>query len=208
MNDNLRIVIIEDDDVLRLGYEQLLLDVAGFSIVNTYASFDLAKSQLKGDAPQVILLDINMPGTSGIAAIPEIKKILPHCYVIILTVFDSPELVFEALNMGAAGYLTKDSSSEKIVEAVRDVCGGGGVMSINIARIVMSSFQKNLNSPLTKRETEILKRIAAGQTKIKIAEELFIDENTVRSHVKNIYIKLDVNSKSEAIKTAKHNRFI
>lgn len=208
MNDNLRIVIIEDDEVLSLGYQQLLFDIDGFSIVNTYASFDLAKSQLKADAPQVILLDINMPGTSGIEAIPEIKKTLPNCYVIILTVFDSPEVVFEALNMGADGYLTKNSSSEKIVEAVKDVCGGGGVMSINIARIVMSSFQKNLNSPLTKRETEILKRIAAGQTKIQIAEDLFIDENTVRSHVKNIYIKLDVNSKSEAIKAAKNNRFI
>jgi DNA-binding NarL/FixJ family response regulator len=208
MNDNLRIVIIEDDDVLRLGYQQLLFDIDAFSIVNTYASFDLAKPHLKTDAPQVILLDINIPGTSGIEAIPEIKKILPHCHTIILTVFDSPEVVFEALNMGADGYLTKDASSEKIVEAVKDVCGGGGVMSVNIARIVMSSFQKNLNTPLTKRETEILKRIAAGQTKIQIATELFIDENTVRSHVKNIYIKLDVNSKSEAIKTAKTKRFI
>ncbi len=206
--NKLRIVIIEDDEVLRKGYQLLLSDVEDFSIVNSYGSFDLAKKQLKEDSPQVILLDINMPGTNGLQAIPEIKKILSQAYIIILTVFDSPENVFEALNMGADGYLTKDSGSEKIIEAIKDVCNGGGVMSINIARIVMHSFQKNLDSPLTKRETEVLTRIASGQTKIQIANELFIDQNTVRSHVKNIYIKLDVNSKSEAIKTAKKNRFI
>lgn len=204
----LRIVIIEDDEILRRGYESLLSDTEDFLIINTYESFDLAKKHLKVDNPRVILLDIKMPGTSGLQALPEIKKLLPHAHIIILTVFDSPELVFEALNMGAGGYLTKDASAEKIVEAIRDVNSGGGVMSANIARIVMHSFQKNLNSPLTKRETEILQRIAIGQTKPKIAEELFIDENTVRSHVRNIYIKLDVNSKSEAIKTAKQNRLI
>lgn len=204
----LRIVIIEDDEILRRGYESLLSDPEDFFIVNTYESFDLAKKHLKSDSPQIILLDIKMPGTSGLQALPEIKKLLPHTHIIILTVFDSPELVFEALNMGASGYLTKNASAEKIMEAIRDVDSGGGVMSSNIARIVMHSFQKNLNSPLTKRETEILQRISIGQTKPKIAEELFIDENTVRSHVRNIYIKLDVNSKSEAIKAAKQNRLI
>ncbi|MGV3545445.1 MAG: response regulator [Pedobacter sp.] len=208
MTNQLRIVIIEDDEVLRKGYEMLLSDREDFLIVNTYGSFDLARKQLKADAPQVILLDINMPGTNGLQAIPEIKKTLPHACVIILTVFDSPETVFEALNMGADGYLTKNSNIEKITEAIKDVCNGGGVMSMNVARIVMQSFQKNLNSPLTKRETEILQRIATGQTKIQIANDLFIDQNTVRSHVKNIYIKLDVNSKADAIKTAKQNRFI
>lgn len=208
MTNQLRIVIIEDDEVLRKGYEMLLSDREDFLIVNTYGSFDLGRKKLKADAPQVILLDINMPGTNGLQAILEIKKTLPHAYVIILTVFDSPETVFEALNMGADGYLTKNSNIEKITEAIKDVCNGGGVMSMNVARIVMQSFQKNLNSPLTKRETEILQRIATGQTKIQIANDLFIDQNTVRSHVKNIYIKLDVNSKADAIKTAKQNRFI
>lgn len=208
MNSKLRIAIIEDDKILRESYGLLLGEVEDFFIVNAYESYDDAKKQLKEDHPQVILLDVNLPGTSGIEAIPELKKMLPHTRVIILTVYDSPETVFEALNNGADGYLTKNSSAEKIIEAVRDVCNGGGVMSINVARIVMHSFQKNLDTPLTKRETEILKRIATGQTKIQIANDLFIDQNTVRSHVKNIYIKLDVNSKSEAIKVAKQQRFI
>lgn len=208
MNQNLRIVLIEDDDVIRMGYESLLTDVADFSVINSYASYDLAKKQLVADQPDVILLDIQMPGTNGIQALPFIKKALPHTHIIILTVFDSPELVFEALTMGAGGYLTKNSSAAKIIDAVREVSTGGGAMSTNVARIVMHSFQKNLDSPLTKRETEILDRIANGQTKSQIANDLFIDQETVRSHVKNIYIKLDVNSKSDAIKTAKEKRFI
>jgi len=208
MSQNLRIVLIEDDDVLRMGYESLLSDVEDFVVVNAYASYDLAKKHLETDYPDVILLDIQMPGTNGLQALPFIKKTLPNTNIIILTVFDSPELVFEALTMGAGGYLTKNSSASKIIDAVREVSTGGGAMSTNVARIVMHSFQKNLNSPLTKRETEILDRIANGQTKSQIANDLFIDQETVRSHVKNIYIKLDVNSKSEAIKTAKEKRFI
>ena len=208
MSQNLRIVLIEDDDILRMGYESLLSDVEDFVVVNAYASYDLAKKYLEADHPDVILLDIQMPGTNGLQALPFIKKTLPNANIIILTVFDSPELVFEALTMGAGGYLTKNSSASKIIDAVREVSTGGGAMSTNVARIVMHSFQKNLNSPLTKRETEILDRIANGQTKSQIANDLFIDQETVRSHVKNIYIKLDVNSKSEAIKTAKEKRFI
>lgn len=208
MNQNLRIVLIEDDDIIRMGYESLLTDVPEFSVINSYGSYDLAKKQLEADQPDVILLDIQMPGTSGLQALPFIKKSLPNAHIIILTVFDSPELVFEALTMGAGGYLTKNSSAAKIIDAVREVSTGGGAMSTNVARIVMHSFQKNLDSPLTKRETEILDRIANGQTKSQIANDLFIDQETVRSHVKNIYIKLDVNSKSDAIKTAKEKRFI
>jgi DNA-binding NarL/FixJ family response regulator len=208
MSQNLRIVLIEDDDILRMGYETLLTDIEDFVVVNSYASYDLARKHLEADHPGVILLDIQMPGTNGLQALPFIKKALPSTNIIILTVFDSPELVFEALTMGAGGYLTKNSSAAKIIDAVREVSTGGGAMSTNVARIVMHSFQKNLNSPLTKRETEILDRIANGQTKSQIANDLFIDQETVRSHVKNIYIKLDVNSKSEAIKTAKEKRFI
>lgn len=208
MDKNLRIVCIEDDDILRMGYESILSGVEDFIFVNAYASYDLAKKFLEIDNPDVILLDIQMPGTSGLQALPHIKKALPNTSVIILTVFDSSELVFEALTVGASGYLTKDSSSSKIIDAIKEVNSGGGAMSTNVARIVMHSFQKNLNSPLTKRETEILDRIANGQTKPQIANELFIDQETVRSHVKNIYTKLNVNSKYEAIKRAKERRFI
>ncbi|MBB2146255.1 response regulator [Pedobacter sp. LMG 31464] len=208
MNKNIRIVIIEDDSVLRMAYKSLLSDVDDYSVVNTYASFDEAKKELINDNPDITLLDIEMPGTTGLEAIPIIKKILPQTHVIILTVFDSEEKVFNALINGASGFLTKNSSSIKIIESIHEVAQGGGAMSMNIARVVMRSFQKNLDSPLTKRETEILDLIAEGQTKTQVADQLFIDLETVRSHVKNIYIKLDVNSKSDAIKIAKTKKFI
>jgi DNA-binding NarL/FixJ family response regulator len=208
MNKLLRIVIIEDDEILGMGYQSLLADIEDFSVIRVFTSFDLARKQLEIDSPDIILLDIEMPGTNGLQALPIIKKALPNTKIIILTVFDSPELVFEALTMGASGYLTKESNAAKIIDAIREVSAGGGAMSTNVARIVMHSFQKNLNSPLTKRETEILDMIANGQTKAQIANDLFIDQETVRTHVKNIYVKLDVNSKSDAIKTAKAKRFI
>ncbi|WP_443937245.1 response regulator [Pedobacter sp. MW01-1-1] len=206
--ETLKIVIIEDDDIIRMGYENILSEGIESSTVRSFASYDLAKKDMETLQPDVILLDIQMPGTSGLQALPFIKRALPNAYVIILTVFDSPDVVFEALTMGAAGYLTKDSSSAKIIDAVQEVRTGGGAMSTNVARIVMHSFQKNLNSPLTKRETEILEKMALGQTKSQIAGDLFIDQETVRTHVKNIYIKLDVNSKADAIKMAKVNKFI
>lgn len=208
MNKNIRIVIIEDDTVLRLLYKSLLSDVDGYSVVNTYVSFDEAQKELINDKPDITLLDIEMPGTTGLEAIPIIKKMLPSTHIIILTVFDSEEKVFNALINGASGFLTKNSSTIKIIESIQEVSQGGGAMSTNIARMVMRSFQKNPNSPLTKRETEILDLIAAGQTKGQVADQLFIDLETVRSHVKNIYIKLDVNSKSDAIKIAKTQKFI
>lgn len=208
MKTSVRIAIIEDDEIISMGYRSLLADVEDFYVTNVFSSFDLARKQLEIDCPDVILLDIEMPGTNGLQALPIIKKALPNTSIIILTVFDSPEHVFEALTMGAAGFLTKNSNAAKIIDAIREVATGGGAMSTNVARIVMHSFQKNLNSPLTKRETEILNKIANGQTKAQIASDLFIDQETVRSHVKNIYIKLEVNSKSDAIKTAKARRFI
>lgn len=208
MESQIRIAIIEDDELLRTGYSFIINSVDGYSVVGAYESFDVAKLQLQATAPDVLLLDIEMPGTNGIDALPHLKKMLPRLNIIMLTVYENEERIFDALSNGANGYLTKNSSSQKIIDAIREVGAGGGAMSTNVARIVMRSFQKSLNSPLTKRETEILSKIAEGKTKGQVAAELFIDLETVRSHVKNIYVKLDVNSKAQAIKRAKEQRFI
>jgi DNA-binding NarL/FixJ family response regulator len=204
----IRIVIIEDDEVIRNGYAFLIGKEPGLYIVHTYSSFEQASKSIVGDDPDVILLDIELPGINGIEALPKLKKMLPSSFVLILTVYDSERLIFEALANGASGYLTKNSSASKIVESIREVKEGGGPMSINIARMVIKSFLRNQNSPLSKRETQILELVGTGKSRSQIAKELFIDLETVRSHIKNIYMKLDVNSRADALRTARLNKLI
>lgn len=208
MDRDIRIVIIEDDQIIRDGYSLLIGQAEGYQVVNSYVSFDEAAKTIVNDAPDVILLDIELPGTNGIAAIPKLKKLLPHVHILILTVYESEKLIFEALANGASGYLTKNTASAKIVESVKEVRDGGGPMSVNIARMVIKSFQRNQESPLSKRETQILEQIADGKSRSTIARDLFIDLETVRSHIKNIYLKLDVNSRADAIRLAKENKLI
>jgi len=208
MGRDIRIVIIEDDEIIREGYALLIGQTEGYTVVRSYASFDDAVKTIAEDSPDVILLDIELPGTNGIQAIPKLKKTLPHAYILILTVYESEKMIFEALANGASGYLTKNTAPSKIVESIREVKDGGGPMSVNIARMVIKSFQRNQESPLSKRETQILEQIADGKSRSQVAKDLFIDLETVRSHIKNIYLKLDVNSRADAIKTAKENKLI
>jgi DNA-binding NarL/FixJ family response regulator len=208
MNRNIKITIIEDDETIRNGYAYLIDATEGYEVVSTYCSYDEAVKKIASDHPDVILLDIELPGTNGVDAIPKLKKLLPQCFVLILTVYESEKLIFNALANGASGYLTKNTPSAKIIESIKEVKEGGGPMSINIAKLVIRSFQKNQESPLSKRETQILELIGDGKSRSQIAKELFIDLETVRSHIKNIYIKLDVNSRADAIKMAKQNKLI
>ncbi|HEY9000826.1 MAG TPA: response regulator transcription factor [Mucilaginibacter sp.] len=208
MERNIRIVMIEDDEIIREGYSLLISQVDGYSVVRSYSSFDEAVKTIGEDSPDVILLDIELPGTNGIAAIPKLKKILPSAHILILTVYESEKQIFEALANGASGYLTKNTPAFKIIESIKEVREGGGPMSVNIARMVIKSFQRNQESPLSKRETQILEQIADGKSRSQIAKELFIDLETVRSHIKNIYLKLDVNSRADAIRLAKENKLI
>jgi DNA-binding NarL/FixJ family response regulator len=205
---DIRVCIIEDDETIREGYAYLIGNTPGYKIAGTYASFEDAAKKVANDDPDVILLDVELPGLSGIEAIPKLKKIIPAAYILILTVYEQDMLIFRALGNGASGYLTKNTPHEKIISAIQEVMEGGGPMSAHIARMVIQSFQRNEASPLTKRETEILEQIATGKSRKRIAQELFIDMETVKSHIKNIYHKLDVHSKADAIKAAKDNKFI
>ncbi|GGB09086.1 MULTISPECIES: response regulator transcription factor [Mucilaginibacter] len=208
MARNIKVSIIEDDETLRDGYAFLIGATEGYDVISTYCSYDEAAKKIAADKPDVILLDIELPGVNGIDAIPKLKKLLPNCYILILTVYESEKQIFNALANGASGYLTKNTPSTKIIESIKEVREGGGPMSINIARLVIRSFQKNQESPLSKRETQILELIGEGKSRGQIANELFIDLETVRSHIKNIYLKLDVNSRADAIKLARQNKLI
>ncbi|MDO3642059.1 response regulator transcription factor [Mucilaginibacter sp. L3T2-6] len=208
MQKTVRIVIIEDDEILQHAYKQLIEDEPGFYVVNCYNSFEAAEKKLVAEDPSIVLLDIELPGISGVNAIPLVKKMLPKAHVIVLTVYELEDQIFSALANGAAGYLTKDTSSAKIIEAIYDARGGGGPMSKKIASIVIKSFQKNSDSPLSKRETEIMRMVSEGKKRNEIAEELFIELETVKTHIKNIYAKLNVNSRSDALKVLKQHRVI
>ena len=203
-----RVVIIEDDQTIREGYTYLINNTSPYQVVSTYPSFDAARQKISKDHPDVIILDIQMPGTNGIDALPVLKKLLPKVYIIMLTVHETEKIILEALANGASGYFTKNTPSSKIIEAIKEVLQGGGPMSPNVAKKVITSLQKNPNSPLTKRETQILSLITRGKDRSQIANELFIEIETVKTHIKNIYLKLDVNSKADAIKVAKNNRLV
>lgn len=205
---DIRVSLIEDDKTIREGFSYLIDSTPGYAVVSSYASVEDALKKIASDAPDVLLLDVELPGISGIDALPKIKKALPETYILILTVYEQETLIFRALGNGASGYLTKNTPPEKILSAISEVMEGGGPMSAHIARLVIHSFQRNEASPLTRRETEILEQIATGKSRRRIADELFIDPETVKSHIKNIYYKLDVHSKADAIKAAKDNKFI
>lgn len=206
--NKIQVVIIEDDKTIREGFTYLINATSKFNVVSAYSNVEDALPKLAANAPNVILLDIELPGISGIEAIPKIKTLLPRTHILMLTVYDDEDLVFKALTNGASGYLTKNSNTEKIIDAIQEVMDGGAPMSMNIAKIVIKSFHKNRNSPLTKRETEILEQISEGKSRSKIAKDLFVDLETVKSHIKNIYSKLNVHSREDAIKQAKDNKYI
>jgi len=205
---DIRVCIIEDDETIREGYSFLIGNTAGYKVVSSYPSYEEAAKKIATDDPDVILLDVELPGISCIDAIPKLKKLLPETYILILTVYEQDLLIFRALGNGASGYLTKNTAPEKIINAIHEVMEGGGPMSAHIARMVIDSFKRNESSPLTRRETEILEQIATAKSRKRIAQELFIDLETVKSHIKNIYQKLNVHSKADAIKAAKDNKFI
>lgn len=203
-----KIVIIEDDQTIREGYAYLINYTSPYQVVNSYASFDLARHKIVKDNPDVIILDIQMSGTNGIDAIPILKKLLPQVHIIMLTVHETEKIILEALANGAAGYFTKNTPASTLIEAIKEVMHGGGPMSPNVAKKVITSLQKNPDSPLTKRETQILNLITKGKDRSQIATELFIETETVKTHIKNIYVKLNVNSKADAIKVARSNRLV
>ncbi len=204
----INVCIVEDDSVIREGFALLINSTAGFRTIHTYSNCEEALQHLLDDDPDVILMDIELPGMNGIEGITKIKKIRPQTNIIVITVYENDDLVFKALCAGAGGYLTKNMPPSRLLDAIQEIQNGGAPMSTNVARMVVQSFQKNRNSPLTSRETEVLELLAKGKSYSTIADELFVDKETIRTHIKNIYWKLEVHSKAEAIEKATKERLI
>jgi len=154
--------------------------------------------------PEIVLMDINLPGMDGVECVRRLKQVLPQTQIVMLTVYENTNIIFEALTAGATGYLLKRSSPDQIIEAIRDVHDGGSPMSSHIARKVVASFQKVTNpvheyEKLSTREYQVLDYLAKGYLYREIAEELKISYATVHTHVRHIYEKLHVRSRTEAV---------
>lgn len=203
-NNLIRIAIVEDDKTVRDGLRMLLNGSPGFSCTAVYSSGEEALTGLPETAPDVVLMDINLPGINGIECILKLKeKNLPIMYIM-LTVFEDADAIFQSLSAGACGYLLKHTPPAKLLEAIQDVHRGGSPMSGEIARKVVQSFQiqaikANTSIGLTKREEEVLGFLARGFFYKEIAGTLSISVETVRTHIRNIYEKLQVRTRTEAI---------
>lgn len=203
-----RIVIVEDDPIIRNAFVTLIQQNGAYLVANAYDNAEAAIKNLNTDNPNVCLMDIELPGMNGIEAIPKIKAAMPETQVVVITVYENDELVFKALCEGASGYLTKNMPPQKLIESLKELENGGAPMSTNIARLVVSSFHRNRQSPLTARELEVLELLASGKSYSTIADQLFVDKETIKSHIKNIYLKLEVHSKAEAIEKARKSKYI
>lgn len=206
--DPINVVIVEDDEIIRESFASLVNEFEKTRCIAHYESCEKALSNFKEDDPDLILMDIELPGISGIEGIRKIKKLKPEVDIIAVTVHDDDKIVFDALCAGACGYLTKNVSPNKLLSAIEEAFDGGAPMTTNIARMVVGSFHKSVDSPLSDRETEVLKHLASGKSYTMIADELYINKETVRSHIKNIYNKLEVNSKARAIEKANKDKLI
>ena len=203
-----RVLIVEDDSEIRNSFVLIVNSSQKFVVANAYGSCEEAIKHLSQDKPDYVLMDIELPGMNGIQGTRIIKDKSPNSEIIMVTVYEDNELVFEAMKAGATGYITKSSNHLELLAALEEISKGGAPMSSKIARLVIDNFHINPNSPLTKRETEILGLISEGKTYTQISEQLFISKETSKTHIKNIYSKLQVNSKSQALARAAQDKLI
>jgi DNA-binding NarL/FixJ family response regulator len=187
MKNKIRIIIIEDDAVLREGYSLLISKTPGFEVVNSYYSYDDAASRISTDHPDVILLDIQLPGTNGIDAIPEIKEKLPDCQVVILTVYEFEDLIIKAFANGASGYVTKDTPLAGIVETINEIMDGFKPINKNLARVISRMFNKNKYKGISPIENRVLELLSTGKGKNQISKELFMATDAVCCSVNSIH---------------------
>jgi DNA-binding NarL/FixJ family response regulator len=199
------IVIFEDNDKLRESLVVLLNGIGEYKVVGDYNNCGDVSNITRVYKPDVVLMDIDMPGDSGVWGVSKVKEANPATAVIMYTVFEDDEKLFQSICNGANGYLLKKTSPSRLIEAIQEVIDGGAPMSPRIAQKVLSSFQtgkSNNKYDLSEREMQVLQLLINGHSSKIIADKLDISFHTVRSHLKNIYTKLHVNCGKEAIAKA------
>jgi DNA-binding NarL/FixJ family response regulator len=204
-----KIILVEDNEELKVPLIFSIESTQKYHVINTFSSGEDVLKQIGASVPDIVIMDIELQGKmNGIECTAALKKIYPSLDVLMLTVFDDSDQVFEALRAGACGYMTKTTSNTEIIAALDEASAGGAPMSFKIARLVLNSFNKNQDSPLTKKEDEILNLLAKGASYKTAANLLSIATETVKYHIKNIYVKLQVNTKEDAIELARKKRWI
>lgn len=204
---SIRVSLVEDDLITRESLVRLIDDATDLQCLHAYPDAEQAILDVPQHPPDVLVVDLNLPGTSGNTCIRRLKEKLPQVQILVLTTFDDTDNIFDSLRSGASGYLLKRSTPEEIIAAIKEVHEGGSPMSMNIARKVVSFFHpvrvEQPASPdlerLTSRELQILEELAKGGQYRHIAEALGIAASTVRAHLHTIYGKLHVRSRSEAV---------
>ena len=209
----IRVVLIEDLREVREGLAALINGTSGFQCTGSYFSMEAALSALENPLPDVILTDIGLPGMSGIRGTEILRELFPDVPILALTVYDNDDQVFAALCAGASGYLLKNTAPARLLESIREAVEGGAPMSPEVARRVIRLFREfrppeSASYHLTAQETELLKLLVEGHYKKTAARELGISTNTVSFHLKNIYAKLQVHSKTEAVAKALREHLI
>jgi DNA-binding NarL/FixJ family response regulator len=212
-DDTIHVAIVEDDRTTRDGLSLIVNGTPGYRCVGAFSSVEEALRLIGRELPDVLLLDIHLPGMAGSEGVRIIKERHPSVQVLMLTVYDEEDIVFESICNGACGYLLKKTPPAKLLEAVAEVHHGGSPMSPEIARKVVTLFQKTgapekLDHSLSPQEVRLLGLLAKGYSYQMVADRLGISINTVRTYIKDIYDKLHVHSKSEAVSKALKARII
>lgn len=211
--ETIKLAIIEDQRDIREGLATIFKFTDGYHCTGCYRSMEEALEKIKSDLPDVALVDIGLPGMNGIEGISILKERHPGMLLLMLTVYEDDEYIFDALCAGASGYLLKKTAPARLIESVREAMNGGAPMSPEIASKVIKLF-RDIHPPeradykLTPHETRLLKMLVEGHNYKTAAAELGVSVSTVAFHMRNIYDKLQVHSKSEAVSKALRNRLV
>jgi DNA-binding NarL/FixJ family response regulator len=205
----INVAIVEDNKTIREGLAALINGTTGFSCIGTYGDCESFLSELHTLPADVVLMDIGLPGMNGIEGVKRAKNLEPDLNILMLTVYEDNDVIYDALCAGACGYLVKKTPPSRLLEAIREIQDGGSPMSSLIARKVITTFQKSKNIQndasefdLTVREKEVLQSLGEGNNYQEISDSLFISVDTVRHHIRNIYKKLHVHSQTQAVAKA------
>jgi len=204
----IRVAIIEDDPDIRQLLQLIIDKSPGFSCQIAYESCEDGIPEILSHKPDIVLMDIDLPGMNGIQGIQKIRETNQNMTILMLTIHTESDVIFDCLCAGANGYLVKGIAPTQLLSSIEEAYNGGAPMSPSIASKVVAFFHRSQNHGLTDRELEVLKLLTEGENYSTIGEQLFISKNTVKGHIKNIYGKLHVNTRAEAVLKAYQTRII